>query len=230
LGLSFKSILWYLSHPCSYGESFRKVWHAIRKRLGKNTNSLEWCRQRAVAIEEVITKVTGQVREIEWIPSYTQSNALILFNFAEYLEATKVVETGVCRGTSSSGILKSISKRNGLLISTDIPMPELYAQPGELVTDDLKPFWKLIQKPDSVALPQAVKELGTIDLATYDSDKSYNGRMFGYEIMWNALRKGGILLSDDINDNYAFRDFCKNKSLEPLIAVNGQRYVGVIVK
>ncbi len=230
MSLSLRSILWFLGHPSSYGECFRKVCLAIKKRTGKVGDSVEWCKERSVSIEEVITKLTGQVRQIEWIPSYNNTNALLLYNFAEYLEATKVVETGVFRGTSSSAILKSLRKRDGRLISTDIPTPELYAEPGEVVTDDLKAYWKIIQKPDKIGLPAALKELGEIDLAAYDSDKSYNGRMFGYELLWNGLRKDGIFVSDDINDNYAFRDFCEGKGLEYLIAENGGRYVGIIIK
>jgi predicted O-methyltransferase YrrM len=230
MSLSIKSILWFLGHPSSYVECFRKIGFAIKKRFGKKTDSAQWCKERAISPEEVITRLTGEIREIDWIPSYSQSNALLLYNCAEYLEATKVIETGVCRGASSSGILKSLRNRDGRLISTDIPTPELYAEPGEVVTDDLKAYWTVIQKPDRVALPAAIKELGTLDLATYDSDKSYSGRMFGYEILWNALRKDGIFISDDINDNFAFRDFCESKSLEPLIAINGERYVGAVVK
>ena len=230
MGLSFRSIIWFLGHPSSYGECFRKVGLAVKKRTCKAADSFQWCKERAVSIDEVIVKLTGEVRDIEWIPSYNNTNALLLYNLAEYLEATKVVETGVFRGTSSSAILKSVSKRDGRLISTDIPTPELYAEPGEVVTDDLKAYWKIIRKPDRVGLPEALKELGEIDLAAYDSDKSYDGRMFGYEILWNALRKDGIFVSDDINDNFAFRDFSESKGLEPLIAENGRRYVGIIVK
>lgn len=164
---------------------------------------MQWCKENALTIDEVIVKLTGKIRNIEWIPSYHNTNALLLYNFAEFLEATKVVETGVFRGTSSSGILKSLCKRDGRLISTDIPTPELYAEPGEVVTDDLKPYWKIIQKPDRISLPAALKELGEIDLVCYDSDKSYNGRMFAYELMWKSLRKDGIFVSDDINDNFA---------------------------
>jgi len=230
MALSLKSIFWFLSHPSSYGECVRKVALAVKKRAGKNENSVNWCKERAVSIEEVITKITGQVRDIEWIPSYHNTNALLLYNFAEYLMATKVVETEVFRGTSSSAILKSLCKRNGKLISTDIPTPELYAEPGEVVTDDLKPYWKVIQKPDRISLPAAIKELGEIDLACYDSDKSYDGRIFGYELMWKSLRKDGIFVSDDINDNFAFRDFCDDRGLKYLIAENGGRYVGVVIK
>lgn len=230
MGLSFKSILWFLSRPSYYGECFRKVALAVKKRTGKGGDSIEWCKERAVSIDEVISQLTGQIRQIDWIPSYHNTNALLLYNFAEYLEATKVVETGVFRGTSSSAILKSLRKRDGRLISTDIPTPELYAEPGEVVTDDLKAHWKIIQKPDRIALPAALKELGKVDLACYDSDKSYDGRIFGYELMWKSLRKDGIFVSDDINDNFAFRDFCKTKGLEYLIAENGGRYVGVVAK
>ncbi len=64
----------------------------------------------------------------------------------------------------------------------------------------------------------------------YDSDKSYKGRMFAAPLLWNALKKNGIFVADDIDDNYAFRDFCLKIGREPLIAENNGRYVGILIK
>ena len=87
-----------------------------------------------------------------------------------------------------------------------------------------------VEQPDRQALPKALEQMPQIDMCYYDSDKSCSGRMFAYPLLWDALRQGGIFVSDDIDDNFAFMDFCEKYGLEPLIAKNGERFVGVIRK
>ena len=45
------------------------------------------------------------------------------------------------------------------------------------------------------------------DFIHYDSDKSYEGRMKNYKLIWSMLNKKGCFVSDDISDNSAFFDF-----------------------
>jgi len=228
--ISFKSTLWYLARPKIYGEYLRKVWEAIKKRLSKPARSNKWCESQAISLKDMILQVTGSFATI---PSDTLSesgNGRLLYNLAEHLQATRIIETGVARGESTVSLLRSLKNRNGKLISTNIPQPDVWVKTGCLVPDELAEYWKLIDKPDREALPKALEKMPQIDMCYYDSDKSYSGRMFAYPLLWNALRQGGIFVSDDINDNFAFRDFCKNNGLEPLIAKNGARFVGAIQK
>ncbi len=53
---------------------------------------------------------------------------------------------------------------------------------------------------DREGLPRALREAAPVDLAHYDSDKSPQGRAFAYAAIWQALREGGILVSDDVGD------------------------------
>jgi len=175
-------------------------------------------------------QVTGNYVDIDLPGVSKDTNAVLLYNLAEYLGATRVIETGVSMGESTLGSLTSLKNRNGKLISTDIPLPEEWVEPGALVPQELKQYWKLIQMPDRIALPKALQEMHEIDLCHYDSDKSYKGRMFAYPLLWNALRKDGSFVSDDIVDNYGFKDFCESSGLEPLITKRGDVYVGLIVK
>jgi hypothetical protein len=101
---------------------------------------------------------------------------------------------------------------------------------GVVVPDYLRQYWSLIRLPDNTGLKVALDKTGTLDLCHYDSDKTYSGRMFGYNLLWKALRTGGIFISDDINDNMGFHDFCKNNDLEPVIIFVYGKYVGLIVK
>ena len=68
------------------------------------------------------------------------------------------------------------------------------------------------------------------DLAHYDSDKSYYGRKWAQPLIWQYLRKGGIFISDDIEDNSAFREFVLSKNLDFSVLKFEGKYVGVIRK
>jgi hypothetical protein len=94
----------------------------------------------------------------------------------------------------------------------------------------LRPRWKLIRLPDRDVLPRVLRDWPVIDLAHYDSDKSERGRAFGYESLWSALRPGGFLISDDIHDNLAFRDFCEKVGRKPWVLPARGGYVGFLRK
>jgi predicted O-methyltransferase YrrM len=228
--ISFKSTLWYLVRPKIYTEYLRKLCEAIKKRVAGTVMSSRWCESKAVSIEDVIIQLAGSLAFCRVENLSESANGKLLYNLAEYLQATRIIETGVARGESSLCFLTSLKNRDGRLISTNIPRPDEWVETGCLVPDELAEYWELIEQPDRQALPKAMEKMPQIDMCYYDSDKSYGGRMFAYPLLWNALRQGGIFVSDDIDDNFAFRDFCKNNGLEPLIAQNGDRFVGVIRK
>ena len=86
-------------------------------------------------------------------------------------------------------------------------------------------------QPDKFCLPTALKKLNYIlDLAHYDSDKSYYGRRWSQPIIWKYIRKGGIFISDDIEDNSAFREFVTENQLEFSVLEFEGKYVGVLQK
>ena len=228
--ISFKSTLWYFQRPKFYVDYLRKLCQAIKKRLVRPVRSNEWCQSQSISLEDIILQVTGRCIACPVEGLSESTNGILLYNLAEYLGATRIIETGVARGESSVCFLTSLKNRSGKLISTNIPRPDLWVDTGCLVTSELAGYWELIEQPDRQALPLALEMMPEIDMCYYDSDKSYNGRMFAYPLLWKALRKGGIFVSDDVDDNFAFRDFCENNGLEPLIAKNGARFVGVIQK
>ncbi|HIJ72019.1 MAG TPA: class I SAM-dependent methyltransferase [Planctomycetes bacterium] len=228
--ISLKSTLWYLARPGIYAEYLKKVLLAVKKRVMKPVGSGQWCRSKAMSMDDLMLKLVGGVGACPVENLSESTNGLLLYNLAEHLQATRIIETGVARGESTRCFLTSLKNRNGKLISTDIPRPDLWVDTGCLVPDDLAEYWQLIEQPDRKALPKALELMPKIDMCYYDSDKSYGGRMFAYPLLWNALRRGGIFVSDDIDDNFAFRDFCKNLGLQPFIAKTAARFVGVIRK
>jgi predicted O-methyltransferase YrrM len=161
------------------------------------------------------------------------SNLNLVYALCEGLQATRVVETGVAYGWSSLAILLSISTRPGAALhSVDLPYLKYQNAPwvGIAVPDDRKPCWTLHRMADRAGLPMAVKALGTIDFAHYDSDKSVAGRGFADPLLWQALRPGGLLFSDDINDNFGFRDFCDSIGQQPVIIRHDNKFQGILRK
>jgi predicted O-methyltransferase YrrM len=157
----------------------------------------------------------------------------LLYWGAEHLAATNVIETGVAYGWSSLAILLSLEKRpNARLISTDLPYATANSESfvGCVVPENLKSRWQVLDSADRQALPWAIKELGQIDMCHYDSDKTYDGRMWAYQRLWPALRPNGFFISDDIGDNLAFRDFAHLVQQDPVIIRQESKYVGLLVK
>jgi len=161
------------------------------------------------------------------------SNLSLLFALTQFLRATSVVETGVAYGWSSLAILLSLRKRPGArLYSVDLPYFRLRSDPavGCAVASELHAQWQLYRMADREGLPRALREAKIIDLAHYDSDKSAKGRSWAYPLLWKALRPGGMLVSDDVGDNFAFKDFAEKLRADPIVVCDGGKFQGLLVK
>jgi predicted O-methyltransferase YrrM len=156
-----------------------------------------------------------------------------LYNIIKSFGYTSILETGVAYGWSSLAILLAIKESNAKLISIDMPYVNMNNESfvGVVVHPDLHKQWTLIRKPDRNGIPEALNLYnGKFDLIHYDSDKSYVGRQWAYPILWDALKIGGIFISDDIQDNVGFKEFCEHRNLNPLIYESDNKYVGVVQK
>ena len=83
---------------------------------------------------------------------------------------------------------------------------------------------------DRQGLPKALQAASPVDLAHYDSDKSLAGRLYGYSTMWQSLRRGGVLVSDDIGDNLAFKEFAQMVARPPVVVECDGKFQGILVK
>ena len=76
-------------------------------------------------------------------------------------------------------------------------------QPGWLIPLKLRDRWDLRLGRSKEVLP----DLDKCDFFYHDSDHSYQNMMFEYEWAYSRLPNHGILASDDIKWNNAWRDF-----------------------
>lgn len=256
-----RMLLWFLQRPSLYPHvmylALKKLSRASSVKNNTRQEAMQWCGERCVDSSTAIKRLTGfpAPEPIERLFPDVFSIAAgranecpttmggpgdldLLYSVAEHLGAVHVIETGVAYGWSSLAILLSLKNRVGSrLISADMPIPngnsEQYV--GCVVPPEMRSHWSLLRWADRQALPKALKELGAIELCHYDSDKSYEGRMWAYPVLWKALKQDGVFISDDIGDNVAFREFSEAVACEPLIVRKGDtdlstKYIGVLVK
>jgi predicted O-methyltransferase YrrM len=157
----------------------------------------------------------------------------LIFAAATLARARCAVETGVAYGWSSLALLAAMRERGGHLVSVDRPYPAAgnEAFVGIVVPDDYRANWRIVREPDRHGIRKALGSFpGGIDIAHYDSDKSYRGRLYGYAKLWNALRPGGVFISDDIQDNMAFAAFVQARSIAYSVAETHGKYAGIAIK
>ena len=160
------------------------------------------------------------------------ANIDLLYSIIINSKFDRIIESGVAYGWSSLSILSAIkNKKNAKLISIDLPYPDLSSVKyiGSVVPLHLKEKWQLIRKSDRSAL-KTVLVNNKFNLFHYDSDKSYYGRTWAYNLIWSYLEKDGILISDDISDNLAFTDFVNKIKVKPIIIQFKNKYIGLIFK
>ncbi|APO78935.1 SAM-dependent methyltransferase protein (plasmid) [Rhizobium etli 8C-3] len=183
--------------------------------------------------EPELARLVGKARTVA--PQYIGGGAdmSFLYSMAQSLKAKHVVETGVALGDSSLAILASVSKRSGgKLVSVDRPYLRLGSEKhvGAAVPLHLRSCWELIREADRSGIGKALGRLHPLDMCHYDSDKSYSGRMFGYSRLWQALRSGGVFISDDIQDNLAFFHFSETVQHKYSVVKSRNKYIGFMVK
>lgn len=158
----------------------------------------------------------------------------LIYAMTRLTEARHLLETGVALGWSSMAFLNAVQDNGGgHLVSTDRPYPgdNSASYVGVAVDHALRKHWTLIREPDRNGLRKAVAKLrNKADIAHYDSDKTYRGRQFGYPIIWNALRPGGIFISDDIQDNLAFAHFVGAAGARFGVIETANKFVGIAIK
>jgi predicted O-methyltransferase YrrM len=126
------------------------------------------------------------------------------------LRPSVVVETGVAHGVTSAYILAALERNaGGHLYSIDRPPLDSHSDEfvGVCIPDSLKASHTLIRGDARAKLPALLDTLGGVDMFVHDSDHSYGHMKFELGLARRHLRVPGIVISDDVNYNAAFREF-----------------------
>lgn len=143
-----------------------------------------------------------------------------------------VVETGVANGVSTRALLHALGaleesnsagsarKLHSMDVDVSVAVPDLIQNPAWT--------FHLLESPRQ--LSHVLTTIGKIDMFFHDSDHRYQHQMYEYNLAWEHLNDGGILVTDDINWSNAFLDFCRHKSLKPAILADSNKFVGAVIK
>jgi predicted O-methyltransferase YrrM len=133
-----------------------------------------------------------------------------------------VVETGVAYGVTSAYILQALDDNGyGELHSIDLPPLGKDAESfvGYVIPQHLKTRWKLRAGSARNILPQVLRETGNIDVFVHDSLHTYRHMKWEFQSALQALRPGGLLISDDIEVNRAFEETIGQPVVEEWVAI-----------
>jgi hypothetical protein len=122
------------------------------------------------------------------------------------LRPTLVVETGVAQGVTSAFILQALDENgHGSLHSIDLPPlePNFDHSVGRLVPDRLRGRWQLHVGSSRRELPKVVAG-NLVDVFLHDSVHTSRTMNWEFATVWPQMRSGGVLLSDDVQNNKAF--------------------------
>jgi len=155
-----------------------------------------------------------KIKDENSFPNYFE----FLYELVEGLKPKVVVEIGTHAGISAS------------FLKGGYPGMELYTididpESGWLIRDS-----SIIQiKRDSkYALEDVPKE---IDLLFIDGDHTLEGCQSDYDLYAPLVKKGGIILVDDIFGSEGVRDFWKNLGIGAVIpGIHGKHGMGIIYK
>ena len=156
----------------------------------------------------------------------------LLYFLTRLKKPSTIVETGVAAGWSSAAFLAAIEKnQTGMLFSSDFPyfrQDKPDDEIGILVDQALRKHWQLFKDGDQFNLPRILARTSKIELFHYDSDKSYRGRRRAIKIVGRKLAPGAVVIFDDIQDNFHFRDYVNKRKCACRVFSVGGKYVGVI--
>lgn len=182
--------------------------------------------------EEEIERIVSSISPIKDEHSRRMLNRWHTFLYAATRNSRPVivVETGVLKGHSSSAILGGMAQNDtGTLISIDLPVEqqqsvivgEQHIQDslassdvsiGGVIPLHLRSRWTLILGNSLQVLPKVLAQQRDISMFIHDSLHTYDHMTAEYNLGYDALEPGGLLVSDDVNYNSAWSDFCKSKN------------------
>lgn len=248
-----KTALWFARRPSHWAQAVELGVRKLRPDHDGDdsvASATEWARARAVGVSDALAAI-GLPGEIKTFPEAlrqegeirAKSSAMtmggagdldLLHAAVAVSGAQKIIETGVAYGWSSLAILSALDGRKGAsLVSVDMPYPKMGNEDfvGIVVPERLRSPWTLVREPDRNGLRKAIAmQGGAIDLAHYDSDKSWWGRKYAFPLIWTALRSGGVFISDDIQDNLGFATFVEDIGCTYSVTESDGKYIGIARK
>ena len=248
--MAFRILFGQLTYEETLRSLLNKDLAIVRKRYNSlfrdDCTFLEMSPQK---LQKILSRMTPSNREFSWrILNRWRS---FLYAAVRSANPSVVVETGVLYGASSAAILQGLEDNGaGKLISVDLPPQEhrFHADNegrhlqsallpghsvGSAVSVPLRKRWELVLGDSLKVLPNILESSKPICMFIHDSLHTYNHMMKEYNVGYEALKKGGILVSDDIDYNSAWHEFCRStneRGTELIKGTDSQSLFGFLVK
>ena len=179
---------------------------------------------------EMRAHVTAGIAGLERGPFSAAHNgdlalASVVYYAARALRPSVAIETGVAYGVTSVFLLQALARNGqGKLCSIDLPPlgPDAQAHVGALVPEELRSRWHLHRGVSRRRLTGILHEVGSVDLFIHDSLHTYANMRWEFETVWPFLRRGGLLIADDIEDNAAFGEFAEEVTPAAALVIQEQ--------
>ena len=161
-------------------------------------------------VEERTRRLLADIRhEDPYMPRWAADSVMarLCYLACRVVSPEIVIETGVAYGVSSAYILAALRENGrGTLHSVDLPPLRRRAEKfwGIAVPEDLEGRWRLHRGPSASILPRLLHETPTVDLFVHDSLHTLKNMRREFDTVWPHLRRGALLLADDIERNRAF--------------------------
>jgi len=144
------------------------------------------------------------------ISSLDKGASRLLFSLTLFTEPEVILETGVANGFSSSYILQALKILNkGKLISLEYLYFPWHTKKGVglAIPNELKEKQEIVASTLSDELIDVIDKTRPIDIFLHDSAHTYNHMLKEFRIAWPNIKKGGLLMADDVGFQDAFLDF-----------------------
>lgn len=146
-----------------------------------------------------------------------RADRIALYVLVRVLDPDLVVETGVNWGESALFITEALRRNgHGELLSFDLGIDaarESYNLPadaeevGFLVPEHLSEYWELVLGDSVEQMADRLPDERDVELFYHDSLHTYDHMMAEFETVLSFMAGGGVLMSEDIDENDAWTDF-----------------------
>lgn len=139
-----------------------------------------------------------------------------------------VVETGVANGISTNAIMNALehSKNSGALHSFDVLSETSKAYKG----NGNWQFHLLSAVKTHTHLKNKIQSLPKLDIWLHDSNHGYRWQKFEYLLAMRSLKKGGLLISDDIDASPAWAELAGSVFRKSYIIFDSRKFIGIAFK
>lgn len=133
----------------------------------------------------------------------TQKEAILLNSILLENNVTRTLETGVAHGVSTlvfCSALKSLNKSNTIHYGIDPNQMTEYggAAINSLKKEDLDKYFKLLEGPSHLMIPELIKKNLVIDCALIDGWHTFDYTLIDFFLIDKILKPGGIILFHDM--------------------------------